>query len=36
MCNVSTFLSQDLIFESQQNEWIKAMHRNKMKIQEQE
>jgi hypothetical protein len=31
MCNVTTFPSQDSIFESQQNEWIKVMRRNKMK-----
>jgi hypothetical protein len=31
MCNVTTFPSQDIFFESQQNEWIKVMRRNKMK-----
>jgi hypothetical protein len=31
MCNVTTFPSQDIIFESQQNEWIKVMRRNNMK-----
>jgi hypothetical protein len=31
MCNITTFPSQDIIFESQQNEWIKVMRRNKMK-----
>jgi hypothetical protein len=36
MCNVTTFPSQDTIFESQQNEWIKVMRRNKMKYQGQD
>jgi hypothetical protein len=31
MCIVTTFPSQDIIFESQQNEWIKFMCRNKRK-----
>jgi hypothetical protein len=31
MCNVTTFPSQDIIFEPQQNEWIKVMRKNKMK-----
>jgi hypothetical protein len=31
ICNVTTFPSQDIIFDSQQNEWIKVERRNKMK-----
>jgi hypothetical protein len=31
MCNVTTFPSQDIIFDSQQNKWIKVICRNKMK-----
>jgi hypothetical protein len=34
MCNVTSFPSQDMLFESQQNEWIKVMRRNKMKAKE--
>jgi hypothetical protein len=32
-CNITIFPIQDSIFESQQNEWIKVMHRNKIKSQ---
>jgi hypothetical protein len=31
ICNITTFPSQDIIFESQQNEWITVMRWNKMK-----
>jgi hypothetical protein len=34
MCNVTTFPSKDINFEPQQNEWIKAMRRNKRKLKE--
>jgi hypothetical protein len=36
MCKVTTFPRNDIIFESQQNEWIKVLHRNKMKSQGQD
>jgi hypothetical protein len=31
MCSFTTFSSQDIIFETQQDEWIKVMSRNNMK-----